>query len=142
FVGLVDLLEALGGARTLGGGGQVGMVLAGELPVGALDLLGGRRARHAQHLVVVAELHRHGRSATSWGAVATTTCAGRSSSSPSRQPRRTSRATVPGGRPSAGTVATASWTLGSNGRPTPSMGSAPASRSAARKRRWVAATPS
>jgi hypothetical protein len=47
------------------------MVLSRELAVDALDLLGRRRAWHAKHLVVVAELHRH------WSvgsrAVATTT---------------------------------------------------------------------
>ncbi len=86
------------------------MVLARELAVRPLDLLGRRRPRDAQHLVVVAELHRHG--SISLRAVATTTWAGRSNSLPSRQPRRISRTTVPGSAPSAGTVATASCTSG------------------------------
>ena len=105
-MGLVDLLEPLGSLGALGGGLKVGMVLPGQLAVGALDLLCGRRARHAQHLVVVAELHRH-EPAASRGA-ATTTWDGRSSSSPSRQPRRTSRTTNPGSTLPDGMVATAS----------------------------------
>src|SRR5438445_4609463 len=140
FVGLVDLLEPLGGLGPLGRGLQVGMVLPGELSIGPFDLLGCRGARHAQHLVVVAELYRHGLAGSS--SLATTTWAGRSNPSSSRQPRRTSRATVPGSTSSEGTVPMASWSFGSKGCPTVSTGIAPASRRAFRNRRWVAATPS
>ena len=61
-VGGGDLLEALLGARV-----GVGVVLLGQLPVGARDLLVGRRVRHAEDLVVVLleplPLGRHGGSA-------------------------------------------------------------------------------
>src|SRR4030095_7505858 len=106
LVGFVDLLEPLSGLGSLGGGLEVGMVLARELTVRALDVVSARRARHAQHLVVVAELHRH-ESDASRGA-ATTTWAGRSSSSPSRQPRRTSWTMIPGLTLPDGMVATPS----------------------------------
>ena len=51
LVGDRDLLETLLG---LGIGVGVGVVLAGQLPIGAFDLLVGRRPRDAQHLVAVA----------------------------------------------------------------------------------------
>ena len=47
-VGGRDLLEAILGARV-----GVGVVLLGQLAVGARDLLLGRRVRHAENLVVV-----------------------------------------------------------------------------------------
>src|SRR4029078_6956134 len=55
-VGLLDLLEALlrlGVARV-----PVGVQLAGELAVGALDLVVGGAPGNAQHLVEVARRHR------------------------------------------------------------------------------------
>src|SRR2546425_6978345 len=71
LVGLVDLLESLGSTSPLGNRLQIGMVLAGELAVGTLDVIARRRTWHAQHLVVVTKFHRH-RSLGS-GSVATTT---------------------------------------------------------------------
>src|SRR5690606_1952537 len=50
-VGGGDLLEPLLGGGVAGVG--VGVVLAGQLPVRALDLLGGGRLRHAEDPVVV-----------------------------------------------------------------------------------------
>src|SRR6185295_14114925 len=140
LVGLVDLLEPLGGPGALGGRLKIRVMLARELAVDLLDLLRLRGARHTEHLVVVPKLHRHGSRA--FGAAATTTCAGRNNSSPSRQPRRSSRTTVPGSTLSDGDVATASWKFGSNDCPTLSTGSAPASRSAVMNCRCVAAIPS
>ena len=51
FVGFVDLFEALFGVvfRV-----DIGVVFAGKGAVGPLDLIGGRSARHAENLVVVA----------------------------------------------------------------------------------------
>ena len=71
-VGALDLLEPLlGRGVTLVG---VGMVLARELAIGLLDLVVGRRPRHAEDVVRAAG---HGYSAT-------ITRAGRSTASPSR----------------------------------------------------------
>jgi hypothetical protein len=50
LVGLVDLLEASLGVGLVG---DVGMIFAGHLAVGPLDLIGGGRLFHPQHLVVV-----------------------------------------------------------------------------------------
>src|SRR4029077_3331458 len=54
LVGLLHFLEALLGVLLLA---DVRMEFAGEPPVRGLHLLGGRRALHAQNLVVVAEFH-------------------------------------------------------------------------------------
>ena len=56
LVGLVDLLEARLGVGHLA---DVGVVLAGELAVGLLDVVLRRAARDAERLVVVLVLHRH-----------------------------------------------------------------------------------
>src|SRR5207253_2979406 len=56
FVGLVDLLEADLGLGVIGI--AVGMVLEGELAVGALQLLTARALRYPEDLVVIA-LDRH-----------------------------------------------------------------------------------
>src|SRR5262249_10079375 len=58
-VGLVDRLEA--GLGALVAGPLVGMVLPGELAEGLLDLGLGRRARNAERLVVVLEVHGSGK---------------------------------------------------------------------------------
>src|SRR3989449_320716 len=56
LVRLVDLLEALLGARVLV---DVRVVLARELPVGLLDVVGRGVLRNAKGLVVVLVLDRH-----------------------------------------------------------------------------------
>src|SRR4030095_9240931 len=58
LVGLVDLLEALLGLGLLV---HVRVVLPGELPVRLLDVLGRGVLRHAEGLVIVLVLDRHGR---------------------------------------------------------------------------------
>src|SRR5262249_42737526 len=72
-VRLGDLLEPVLGSGILV---DVGMVLAGQLAVGPLDLILGRGPRHVQDLVEVAAISpRPGRHQST---LATTTCAGRS----------------------------------------------------------------
>ena len=58
FVGFVDLLELfLGGLLVLG---HVGMVLAGQLAKGLLDLFVAGITRHSESGVVIFELNGHG----------------------------------------------------------------------------------
>jgi hypothetical protein len=69
----VDLLEALRRVRILGV--RVGVALARQLPVRALDLVVGRRARNAQHLVRVPSAQRES-CCPSWrDTIATAACA-------------------------------------------------------------------
>src|SRR5271166_3599509 len=72
-VRLGDFLEPVLGSGILV---DVGMVLAGQLAVGLLDLVLGRGPRHAQNLVEVTAISP--RSARHQSPLATTTCAGRS----------------------------------------------------------------
>ena len=87
-VGLGDLLEARLRAGVLV---DVGVGGAGQLPVGALDLVGRRVARHAEHLVEVAPVGHQAplrpsapssSSSSDGRARATTTPAGRRTASP------------------------------------------------------------
>src|SRR5262249_18442659 len=58
LVGLADLLELLLGLGLRLRGMAVGVPLEGELAVRLLDVVLGRGPGHAEHLVVVLELHR------------------------------------------------------------------------------------
>src|SRR5262249_7632526 len=91
-VRLGDLLEPILGSGIFV---DVGMVLAGQLAVGLLDLVLGRGPRHAQNLVELTASSP--RPARLRSALAPTTCAGRSWRSGSPQPRRPTRTMVPGG---------------------------------------------
>src|SRR5262249_29137828 len=57
LIGLVDFLEAC--LRRLVAGIHVRMVLAGQLPVGLLQLLVGGGLGHAERGIVVLEFHRY-----------------------------------------------------------------------------------
>src|SRR5581483_10706507 len=59
LVRLVDLLEFFLGLLLDLSHMEVGMVLPGQLAVGVFNLFFGRRAGHAEHLVIVSEFHRH-----------------------------------------------------------------------------------
>ena len=72
-VRLGDFLEPILGSGIFV---DVGMVLAGQLAVGLLDLVLGRGPRHVQNLVEITAISP--RSARHQSALATTTCAGRS----------------------------------------------------------------
>src|SRR5262249_46020838 len=101
-VGRLDLLEALLGLVVAGI--AVRVVLARQLAVGLLDLLGRGLLVDPEDRVRVPP--------------ATPPRAGRSTSSPRRYPFCPTSSTVPGRAPSpAGCWATASWKCGSNGSP-------------------------
>lgn len=58
FIGLVDFLELLLGSLLVLG--QVGVMLSGEFPKGAFDVIRRGGFRHPKSLVVIAELCGHG----------------------------------------------------------------------------------
>jgi len=102
----------------------------GHLVRGLLDLVAGRRLRDAEHVVGAAG---HGYSAT-------TTRAGRRTTSPSLYPRCTTCTIEPGSHPSLAWVSSASWTCGSNG-PSAAISSSPSEARAAARADRVISTP-
>src|SRR5947209_4517944 len=132
LVRLLDVLELLFGlARVVGV--RVRMPLARQLAVRALDVFLGRGLRHAQDRVIVFVVH---------AVLATTTCAGRSTSSPIVYALWASSRTVSSATPSgAGLVAIASASFGSNGCPLSETLFTPSPASAVSNMRSVACKP-
>src|SRR5581483_9209456 len=96
----------------------VGVVLLGELPVGALDVALGRVLSDAEHLVVVLLEPFPRRLGHARAQPLTVTMAGRRRLPFHRYPDRNSVRTSGPPASDAGSCATASWTVGSNGAPT------------------------
>src|ERR1039458_5766744 len=123
LIGLPQLLEFLFGrlvARIL-----VWMIFQRELAVSLLDFLRLGTALDAQHFIAVT--FGHGCQAA--GCLATTTPAGRRSRSRNLYPLRSCWTTWPSGTSDVSFCIRASWRFGSNGLPSASSSSRPASMS-------------